>query len=312
MQTGLLQRRQPSGSVRGMSVFDPRIGRLVAELDAAVDAHLGWTRRVLRCAVLHAPPGDDVLTPDAHLRCHFGRWFTQNLADFEELDRSTTERVLAQHERMHSAVRRLCLDLLDSGQGNPADLEAFEASQSSLVADIAQLKTEVLARSARHDPLTGLPLRYGFEQAFQRFCVLAQAHGHQAVVLLADVDHFKRVNDRYGHGVGDQALRHVADVLREQAHADEPVFRFGGEEFVLLLHTADAADAGRAAERLLQALRDTPMPLADGAPLALRLSAGLAAVRPGDTVAQVVERADAALYCAKRAGRDRWRWHAPG
>ena len=310
MSSGSLQRPQPRGIIRSMTVFDPRIGRLVAELDAAVDAHLGWTRRVLRCAVLHAPPGDDVLTPDAHLRCHFGRWFSQNLAEFEELDGVTTERVLAQHERMHSAVRRLCLDLLASGQGDPVDLEAFEASQSSLVADIARLKTEVLARSARQDPLTGLPLRHGFEQAFQRFCALAEAHGHLAVVLLADVDHFKRVNDRYGHGVGDQALRHVADVLRAQAHADEPVFRFGGEEFVMLLHVADAAAAGLAADRLLQALRDAPMRLAEGAPLALRASAGLAAVQPGDTVTQAVARADAALYSAKRAGRDRWHWQA--
>jgi diguanylate cyclase (GGDEF)-like protein len=86
------------------------------------------------------------------------------------------------------------------------------------------------------------------------------------------------------------------------------VFRFGGEEFLLLLHTADDVAAGRAADRLLQALRDAPLHLSDGTVLHLRVSAGLVVVGPEESVEHAVERADGAMYSAKRAGRDRWQW----
>jgi diguanylate cyclase (GGDEF)-like protein len=291
-----------------MTVFSPPIESFVAELDGAIEAHLGWTRRILRCAVLRTSPGEDVLAPDAHLRCHFGHWFVRSRETFEQVDAVATLRVLEQHERMHDAMRALCTDLLAEQQGNSADLDAFEARQSALVAELANLKTAVLACSARHDALTGLPLRYGLEEEFMRSKALANRSGQLMVLILADVDHFKQVNDIHGHSVGDRALCHVASILRAQARADEPVFRFGGEEFLVILHATNESAAGSAADRLLQALRDAPLQVADGVSLNLRVSAGLAVVGTEESLAQAVERADTALYAAKRAGRDRWTW----
>ena len=295
-----------------MSVFAPPTVGFVAELDGAIQAHLDWTRRVLRCAVLRVSPGDDVLAADAHLRCSFGRWFVRCRAALDQVDAAAAQRVQDQHARMHAGVRRLCTDLLAGRPGDAAALDAFETSQSALIADLARLKTGFLARSARHDPLTGLPLRYGFEEEFVRFRALTERIGQTMVMAMADVDHFKRVNDRHGHGVGDQALRHVATVLRAQARAEEPVFRFGGEEFLLLLHAADPASAASAADRLLKALRDAPLTLADGQSLRLTLSTGLITVGRDESVSEAVARADAALYAAKHAGRDCWRWGRTG
>jgi diguanylate cyclase len=190
-----------------MSVFAQGIESFATELDAAIEAHLAWTRRVLRCAVLRTSPGEDVLAFEAHCRCKFGHWFVQHRESFEQVDATATLRVLEQHERMHDAVRALCADLLASRLGSPADLDAFEARQSGLVADLAHLKTEVLARSARHDPLTCLRLRYGLEEEFARCRALARRAGQQTVLMMADVDRFKLVNDLHGHAVGDQALR---------------------------------------------------------------------------------------------------------
>lgn len=291
-----------------MPVFDPRVEVFVAELDAAVDAHLGWVRRVLRCAVLRTSPGEDVLAPDAHLRCCFGQWLVQYRETLEQFDAAATKRTFEQHERMHDAVRVLCTDLLLKGQGRSADLDAFEASQTALVAQIAHLKTAVLARSARHDPLTGLPLRYGFEETFMRYQALATRIGRLMVVMMIDVDHFKRINDDHGHSVGDQAMCHVASILLAHARADEPVFRFGGEEFLAIFHVTAESQAAIAADRLLQALRDAPLQLPDGRSLNLRMSAGLVVVGAEESMAQAVERADKALYAAKQAGRDRWAW----
>ena len=115
---------------------------------------------------------------------------------------------------------------------------------------------------------------------------------------------------RRGHATGDLALRHVAILLRGHCRAGEPVFRFGGEEFLALLQAADCEAAQQAVERILQALRDNPLRVPDGHALSLRASAGMAEVGIAEPMADAVVRADQALYAAKAAGRDTWRWAA--
>lgn len=127
-------------------------------------------------------------------------------------------------------------------------------------------------------------------------------------MVLLDVDHFKRVNDAFGHAAGDLALQHIAKLLQSQCRADEPLFRVGVEEFIVLLQAADREAAQQAAERLLQCLRDTPLHLPDDHTLSLRASAGLAETGIGESMADVVGPADHALYAAKAAGRDTWHW----
>lgn len=295
-----------------MRVFAQDSSQFVDELDTAIEAHLGWTRRVLRCAVLRTSPGEDVLAVDADCRCQFGRWFDSHREAFEQLDAVATARVFRQHKCMHDAVRTLCGDLLAGRPCNAGDLDVFEATQTSLVADLARLKTQFLDHSARHDPLTGLLLRYGLEEEFARYRALAQRSEQSLFLILVDVDHFKQVNDEHGHAVGDRALRHVATLLRAEARTGEPLFRVGGEEFLVMLHARDETAAAQAADRLLQALRDSPLHLPGGAALSLRVSAGLAVVGPEETMAAALQRADLAMYAAKQAGRDQWKFgHAP-
>ena len=141
----------------------------IAEFDAAIEAHMEWTRRILRCAVLRTSPGEDVLATMAHTLCRFGRWFMLNRAHLEAVDMASTKRVETVHREMHDAIRSICTDLMSERPGQHADLQAFEQSQSELLTLLAKLKTLTLANAARHDPLTGLPLRYGIESDF-RLC----------------------------------------------------------------------------------------------------------------------------------------------
>ena len=291
-----------------MTVSPSPADSFVAELDGAIEDHLGCTRRVLRCAVLRTSPGEDSLAPDAHLRCRFGRWLAQSRDAIERVDPVATMRVREVHERMHDAARALCTDMLSENRRVPAGLETFEATQAALLAEITLLKTAVLGRSARHDALTGLPLRDGLEEEFTRCKALANRNGQLMVLFMVDVDHFKRVNVTHGTSVGDQALRHLASILRAQARTEEPAFRMGGGAFLLILHATDESAAERAADRLLRALRDAPLQLSDGLRLNLRVSAGLVAVEPPESAARAVERAAVALRLAKHAGRDRWSW----
>lgn len=291
--------------------FNHAAEHFVQGLDEAAQWHLAWMHRVLRCAVLRTSPGDDVLAKDAHHRCSFGLWLHRHRKIFDQLDTVTVRHLRAHHRQMHDVARSICRRILEGGAGDEGELDGFEHTRAAVVAELALLKTEYLAHSARLDVLTGLPLRHGLEEEFQRCHSQAQRHGEKMVAVMFDLDHFKRANDEYGHAAGDLALRHVAVLLRRHCRAGEPVFRFGGEEFLAFLQAADHAVAERAADRILQALRDNALHLPDGRTLSLRASAGMAEVGAAEPMADAVARADQALYAAKAAGRDTWRWAAP-
>ncbi|MGY6269619.1 GGDEF domain-containing protein [Achromobacter denitrificans] len=140
-----------------------------------------------------------------------------------------------------------------------------------------------------------------------------RAEGKLAVLVL-DIDHFKSINDRYGHAGGDTALRHYAQVVQRAVRVSDRFGRLGGEEFVLLMHDCDPAHALVQAQRVCDALRDAPLPL-PGVAVPMTTSGGLALYQPDDTAEGILARADAALYRAKQQGRDRvemaWMGRAP-
>lgn len=158
-----------------------------------------------------------------------------------------------------------------------------------------------LRAAAATDPLTGLPNRRGFLAHAEALLAASRRQGATAAVLLLDLDHFKAINDRFGHAAGDAVLQQAAAVLREVIRrADVPV-RWGGEEFAVLLPFTSLADGAALAERLRLALRArVPHPGGE----AVTVSIGVAALGEG-SLAEAMREADRALYRAKAAGRDR-------
>jgi diguanylate cyclase len=288
--------------------FNRAARHFVAELDEAAQWHMAWTRTVLRCAVLHTDPGDDVLSSDAHHCCRFDQWLERHREGLAVIDAAALRRLDRNHRQMHEAARRICGRILSGDPVEAADLDDFEHAQAGVVAALSLLKNAYVAHSARIDALTGLPLRHGLEEDFGRCRAQARRHGELLVVMMLDLDHFKNVNDLHGHAVGDLALRHAATLLKHHCRAGEPVIRYGGEEFLALMQAADRNAAQRAVQRILQALRNSPLSLPGGLNLDLRASAGLAEVEDGESMADAIARADRALYAAKCAGRDAWRW----
>lgn len=279
-------------------------GSFIAELDAAVEAHMNWTRRIVRCAVLRSTPGEDVLDLQAHTLCHFGGWFLANRSHFEMLDAPSAGRVEVVHQTMHDAIRSICNDIMIGQTGQEADLEAFEQSQSELLGLLARFKTLILSRAVRHDPLTRLPLRYGIENDFILYQKEARRNRTLLYVVMIDVDNFKLINDTYGHPIGDQVLRQVADTLKRTLREDEPLYRYGGEEFLWLLKCKSATEARQSARRVLATVGTTPVPIDGDGILRLTITLGLALVGEGEDQASAIKRADLALYEGKRTGRN--------
>lgn len=289
-----------------MPELSPETDTFITELDAAVEAHMNWTRRILRCAVLRTTPGEDVLGPLAHTLCRFGSWFTSHRAHFEALEPQATQRVEEVHQAMHDAIRAICANVLAGQPGQQPDLEAFEQSQTELLGLLARFKTLILSNAVRHDPLTGLPLRYGIESDFTLCQKDARRNRSLLYVVMIDVDHFKRVNDSYGHLVGDMVLRHLAHTLKRNLRSNEPLYRFGGEEFLWLMQCKSITEAEQSAQRLLMTIRTTPFPFNGGHPLTLTVTVGLAQVGDEEELSSAIKRSDVALYEGKNAGRDRY------
>ena len=157
---------------------------------------------------------------------------------------------------------------------------------------------------AQRDALTGLLNRGAFQQALEREMHLAlRQGGTQTALLMVDADHFKRVNDEHGHLAGDQVLKALARIMGERVRRSDQLFRFGGEEFALILSATDLEGARALAEDLRAAVAESLLD-ADGQALAVTVSVGCTALRPEDTGDNALRRADAALYMAKERGRN--------
>lgn len=169
--------------------------------------------------------------------------------------------------------------------------------------DVSERKqrADAVRRAAETDFLTGLRNRYAMDRSLREAVARAGRYGEDLAVLFLDIDHFKLVNDRYGHDVGDSTLSSVAAAIAGALRAGDHAARWGGEEFIVAAHRADRAAAMALAERLREAVAALTLETAG----AVTVSLGVALYREGDDLDSLVGRADRALYEAKAAGRDR-------
>jgi len=180
------------------------------------------------------------------------------------------------------------------------------------VAIWALLSVRELRRASVTDPLTGL-WNYGYLQAaLHREVARATRFARPLSVLMLDLDLFRRVNDTYGHQKGSQVLVEFGQRVAAQTRRVDVLARYGGEEFVLILPETGAEGVGQVAERICARIREEPFGTASGISVPLTVSIGAAIYpRHGRSATTLLHWADAALYEAKRAGRDRWRLARP-
>ncbi|PMR76441.1 GGDEF domain-containing protein [Billgrantia endophytica] len=196
-----------------------------------------------------------------------------------------------------------------TGMGFQAVVVALYVHHRKRVMSRLRAVSEQLAILASRDPLTGLYNRRSFIRDLQRELSRRERDERQLALLLFDVDRFKAYNDRFGHPQGDRLLKRLADVAREVfCRGEDVAFRLGGEEFAVIFRTEDSTQAADMADRLLTIIEDLGEPAPAGPNASLTVSAGLCLVdgESQSTASQVYNRADEALYHAKKLGRARW------
>jgi diguanylate cyclase (GGDEF)-like protein len=178
------------------------------------------------------------------------------------------------------------------------------AAQASIALENARLHA-IVQRQATTDELTELANRRRFAETLDTELRRAERFGESLALVLADLDDFKRVNDRHGHQVGDQVLRAFADCLRKRVRVIDVAARLGGEEFAVLLVETDLAGAAALAESLREAVAALEVPVPSGDPVRLTASFGVAAHPQARTADDLLAAADSGLYRAKREGKNR-------
>ncbi|HEY8945135.1 MAG TPA: GGDEF domain-containing protein [Polyangiaceae bacterium] len=241
----------------------------------------------------------------------FARCLTSALSE----DRSADERLGTQLTRLveafqdndADAIRREAESVLSVAQDAIQKRRKRQAAQVALLSEKIQALREELHQArelAALDPLTHLYNRNALDAHLERVSDLAFLLSSSPCLLMIDVDHFKAVNDRYGHPVGDEVLRRVADALvRQFLRREDFVARYGGEEFVVVIPDSTLDNARKRAERVREAVGALAIPHPGGT-LQVTISVGISCLASGDNGKSWLSRADASLYEAKAAGRN--------
>jgi diguanylate cyclase len=216
-------------------------------------------------------------------------------ADSLESLAGAVRRMVAESRAMHEAVGQTQQRLQDE------HARAAELAERvrSLEDELRQLSDEVST-----DPLTQIANRRGLQQAFEVESARAERNGVSIAIALLDIDNFKKLNDRLGHGAGDQALKALAERVKQQLRPVDAVARYGGEEFVVMLPDATIEQGREVLTRMQRALT-AALFMHDEEQVFVTFSAGLTLYRAGESIEQALDRADEALYEAKRTGKNR-------
>lgn len=217
--------------------------------------------------------------------------------------------------RHHATQYRLEIDQLHLGDITLTRRERFPNTEIMLMEDLLcklvyPLRNAIwfqqACKSALTDNLTGLYNRDAFDKTLKREIDLAERRATPLALVVLDIDHFKVINDTHGHSAGDHALKQLADEIRETLRRSDICFRYGGEEFVVILSDTDLHAACFVAERLRQCVLKLRF-ADDQTGFDLSISAGVSIYQPGDDIFSLFDRADHALFEAKAAGRNQVR-----
>ncbi|WP_259783006.1 diguanylate cyclase [Aestuariispira ectoiniformans] len=286
------------------SSFPATAQDVLKAMDRALDDHRLWLQQWHRAIVCHQMPPENITADDPVLQTRLGLWLSahrgQGLlkqAAFADLERCLAE--FCEFGRM------LALRAPDGKPVPTEDYDAFVGRADDFVFQARRIQDAFRKAVSELDPLTGLHNRHVMMQELAAEYDRAVRNDGQCCIALADLDHFKRVNDSHGHAVGDQVLAAAAGRFLSRLRPYDSIYRYGGEEFLIMLPNSNPGTAVSVLERLRHALADRPIVVEGGARLSVTASFGIASLGSGVSLKSIIEQADTALYRAKESGRNK-------
>jgi len=274
----------------------------LSELNIAIKDHYDWAGKFLRLSLLGGEADADILDPQSHLHCRFSRWLSLRL-NGDALDKDMVIIIDKNHKDMHDVSREMMQSIIQRSVTDSL-LETYQKAQQNFTASLDRYKEYLFSYRNMHDALTGLPLRHLLYREFPLVREKSQRSCRHLYLLIMDIDRFKSINDTWGHNAGDEVLRKVALVLKDATRRTERIYRFCGEEFIILLDAKNDEDAQKAAERLRQHLQQQSITVGHEK-INVTATGGLTQVSDADSLHEAIGRADKAMYYGKNTGRNR-------
>ena len=276
---------------------------ILKKLNQAIHEHNQWLMEWHRVIICKVPLLDQHMASDAHRHCNFGKWYygqeNSYLAQFPAF-----AQIELSHLTIHAVARNLLLKTIENESLSLIEYDSFLAWRGEFRDVVRILETSLQQTILYTDPLTRLANRQQMLPSLHQCQIRLESYEESSVVCMLDLDHFKQVNDTYGHQGGDQVLVTVASFLSDHLRPNDMIFRYGGEEFLLILVNIDLATSAKVVERLRTLLVQQTIVLDPQTSLRVTASFGLAALEIGLKVEETISRADQALYAAKERGRN--------
>ena len=276
----------------------------IRELDIAIANHINWLRQLHAALITDMPCPSNDLQIDAHQRCEFGRWYYgvgmaqhQGEVGFAEIEIS--------HNAMHNAARLLLCHRVAGAPIDIAEYDRFMDLAIQFKQDVRVYQYALINQVCTVDHLTGAWNRHAMAMKLAEESERTQRSGQVCSLCMMDIDHFKRVNDQYGHTVGDEVLQGFASIVSKEMRKYDSLFRYGGEEFLMLLPNTSLDNATLLVNRIRETLVATPITSNNGTVIHLTASFGVAQHGSHEAIEDALEHADHALLAAKANGRNK-------
>ncbi len=277
---------------------------IVGKLRRAQIMHRVWLKPFQAMLVCRSRPAPIYLKKNSHLKTPFGRWHSNETNKFI-VGHPLFAEIGKHNQKMNRNARKLAKAC---GRGNPitlAQYSVFVESVDRLKLSLRKLVKEVEEFRLYIDPLTGAANRFIMTQRLEHERQRVKRTGQPCSIGMMDLDKFKGINDLHGHRGGDQVLREVAAYLLVRLRRYDQFFRYGGEEFVIMLPNTTPSQAKMVLDRIRRGLRRQKINIHDGTGISVSASFGVAPLEPNHLAKFAINNADKAMYEAKKAGRNR-------
>jgi diguanylate cyclase (GGDEF)-like protein len=277
--------------------------RIIRRLAPALQAHGEWIQSIHGTLICRSMEACETLCADSHKDTQLGRWFAEETSEFLCRHPEFVS-AMGHHRELYALAQELCAAVLSDRPITRSAYDAFAEGINRLDRCLEILVKELWDLLRYTDPLTGIATRYAMLPRLREEHQRVRRTGLNSSVCMVDLDHFKNINDSWGHHAGDAVLEAVSAYFARNLRRYDQVCRYGGEEFVLMLPNTTPEQAVPIVDRLRRGLADLRVPIGDKT-LRITASFGIAPLRADQPIAVSIERADRAMYLAKRAGRDR-------
>ena len=287
-----------------MQLTSEKLRAIVKELEQAVIEHRWWLHDWHRSLIFDLPIDEICFSKHSYLRCHFGQWYfslpspiLSNHSGFMKIDQH--------HRRLHDSAYALAVKIRHGKTISINDYENLIDKEWNFTIAVLDFKEKILKTLFEFDPLTDILNRQAFIRILNGEYARLSRTAESCCICMVDLDHFKSINDTYGHLAGDKVLRITAQYLNRKLRPYDSICRYGGEEFLICLPDTKLATAKKIINRLRIGLALLKFDVDEEREVNITASFGITQMVIDTPIEGGIARADEAMYAAKQGGRDR-------